>query len=102
MFHSSDRVLVAIVSNQRDFETVRDEGWYRIPQKHASQSTTEAAALAVFQQNTVKYNQKGIPLIMRVETENGSRRQCHHREPSFLSTNPLYLGGYPVMRRISS
>jgi hypothetical protein len=48
MFHSSDRVLVAIMNNRRDFETVRDEGWYRIPQKHAPQSTTEAATLAFY------------------------------------------------------
>jgi hypothetical protein len=48
MFHSSDRVLVAIMNNQRDFEVARDEGWYRIPQKHAPQSTTEAAALAFY------------------------------------------------------
>lgn len=48
MFHSSDRVLVAIMNNQRDFEIVRDEGWYRIPRKHAPPSTTEAAALAFY------------------------------------------------------
>lgn len=48
MFHSSDRVLVAIMNNRRDFETARDKGWYRIPQKHAPPSTTEAAALAFY------------------------------------------------------
>jgi hypothetical protein len=48
MFHSSDRVLVAIMNNRRDFEVARDEGWYRIPHKHAPQSTTEAAALAFY------------------------------------------------------
>jgi len=48
MFHSSDRVLVAIMNNRRDFEVMRDEGWYRIPQKYAPPSTTEAAALAFY------------------------------------------------------
>lgn len=48
MFHASDRVLVAIMNNRRDFEIARDEGWYRIPQKHAPQSTTEAAVLAFY------------------------------------------------------
>jgi len=48
MFHSSDRVLVAIMNNQRDFETARDEGWYRVPLKYAPESTTEAAALAFY------------------------------------------------------
>ncbi|RLC68244.1 MAG: hypothetical protein DRI48_00015 [Chloroflexi bacterium] len=48
MFHASDRVLVAIMNNRRDFEIARDEGWYRIPQKHAPPSTTEAAVLAFY------------------------------------------------------
>jgi hypothetical protein len=48
MFHSADRVLVAIMNKQHDFEIARDEGWYRIPVKHAPQSTTEAAVLAFY------------------------------------------------------
>jgi hypothetical protein len=48
MFHASDRVLVAIMNNPRDFEIARDEGWYRIPARHAPQSTTEAAVLALY------------------------------------------------------
>ena len=48
MFHSSDRVLVAIMNNRHDFRTARDEGWYRIPKKHAPQTITEAAALAFY------------------------------------------------------
>jgi len=48
MFHASDRVLVAIVNNRRDFDIARDEGWYRVPAKHAPQSTTEAAVLAFY------------------------------------------------------
>ena len=48
MFHASDRVLVAIMNDPRDFEIARDEGWYRVPQKHAPQTTTEAAVLAFY------------------------------------------------------
>jgi hypothetical protein len=48
MFHASDRVLVAIMNNPRDFEIARDEGWYRVPARHAPQSTTEAAVLALY------------------------------------------------------
>jgi len=48
MFHASDRVLVAIMNNRRDFEIARDEGWYRIPVRHAPRSTTEAAVLAFY------------------------------------------------------
>jgi hypothetical protein len=48
MFHSSDRVLVGVMNSRRDFEIARDQGWYRVPHKHAPQSTTEAAALAFY------------------------------------------------------
>ena len=32
---SGDRVLVAVINNQRDLEIARTEGWYRIPVKRA-------------------------------------------------------------------
>jgi len=48
MFYSSDRVLVAIMNNPRDFEIARDDGWYRIPLKYAPQSATEADVLAFY------------------------------------------------------
>ncbi|TET51378.1 MAG: hypothetical protein E3J64_07000 [Anaerolineales bacterium] len=48
MFHSADRVLVAIMSRRRDFRIAQDEGWYRIPVRHAPASTTEAAVLAFY------------------------------------------------------
>lgn len=47
-FHSTDRVLVAVMNNRRDFILARDEGWYRIPLRHAPPSTTEAAVLAFY------------------------------------------------------
>jgi hypothetical protein len=48
MFHPSDRVLIAIMNDRRDFDIARDEGWYRIPTKYASQSVTEAVLLAFY------------------------------------------------------
>ena len=33
--HPEDRVLVAVMNNRHDFERARDEGWYRVPVKHA-------------------------------------------------------------------
>lgn len=33
--YPEDRVLVAYVPTQKDFEIARQEGWYRIPQKYA-------------------------------------------------------------------
>ena len=48
MFHPSDRVLVAIMNNPRDFDIARDQGWYRIPTKFAPKSVTEAAVMAFY------------------------------------------------------
>ncbi|MBE9506453.1 MAG: hypothetical protein IMY86_00250 [Chloroflexi bacterium] len=36
------------MNNRRDFKIARDEGWYRIPTKHAPQGATEAAVLAFY------------------------------------------------------
>ncbi len=46
--HPEDRVLVAIMNNRRDFERVRDQGWYRVPVKHALPSTTDSDYLAFY------------------------------------------------------
>lgn len=48
MFYAEDRVLVAIMNDPHDFETARDEGWYRIPACHAPPSLTEASLLAFY------------------------------------------------------
>jgi hypothetical protein len=47
-FHPSDRVLVAIMNNRRDFDIAQDKGWYRIPVLYAPESATEAAVLAFY------------------------------------------------------
>ena len=33
--HPEDRVLVAVITRPKDFETVRNSGWYRVPEKKA-------------------------------------------------------------------
>jgi hypothetical protein len=48
MFYDEDRVLVAVMNNRRDFEIAAEEGWYRIPTRHAPLSTTEAVALGFY------------------------------------------------------
>lgn len=48
MFHAADRVLVGVMTKPSDFLIAQDEGWYRIPQKHAPRSTTNAAVLAFY------------------------------------------------------
>ncbi|GAB4528869.1 MAG: hypothetical protein Kow0063_05430 [Anaerolineae bacterium] len=46
--HADDRVLVAIMNNQRDWARVQDEGWYRIPVKHAPPGATDFDWLAFY------------------------------------------------------
>jgi len=46
--HPEDRVLVAVMNSRRDFERVRDQGWYRIPVQHAPPSTAEADYVAFY------------------------------------------------------
>lgn len=48
MFYPSDRVLVGLMNSRRDFAIAREEGWYRIPKRHAPESTTEAVVLAFY------------------------------------------------------
>lgn len=48
MFHAADRVLVGVMNRKRDFNLARDEGWYRIPVRHAPACTTDAAVLALY------------------------------------------------------
>jgi hypothetical protein len=48
MYYNEDRVLVAVMNNPRDFVIARDDGWYRIPVKHAPPSILEAAVLALY------------------------------------------------------
>ena len=48
MFHAADCVLVGVMNNPRDFAIARDEGWYRIPELHAPESTIDAAVLAFY------------------------------------------------------
>ena len=48
MFHAADCVLVGVMNNPRDFAIARDAGWYRIPEQHAPDCTTDAAVLAFY------------------------------------------------------
>ncbi len=48
MFHAADCVLVGVMNNPREFAIARDRGWYRIPERHAPDCTTDAAVLAFY------------------------------------------------------
>ncbi|MCJ7548932.1 MAG: hypothetical protein MUQ30_04550 [Anaerolineae bacterium] len=48
MFHAADRVLVGVMTKPHDFRLAQDEGWYRVPVRHAPECTTDAAVLAFY------------------------------------------------------
>ena len=106
MFHSSDRVLVAIMNNRRDFELAREEGWYRIPQKHAPASTTEATVLAFYFTRTFEADKWSIRWYAAIRGHELVRRrdlfpnEAHHPradEPYYkLQLGPLMELELPI------
>jgi hypothetical protein len=84
LFYPSDRVLVAIINSRRDFTIVRDEGWYRIPLKHAPPSTTEALVIAFYFTKAFDHQKWSIHYYAPVEGHELVRRrdllpkQCDH------------------------
>jgi len=58
--HPDDRVLVAIMNDQRDWALVQDEGWYRLPVKHAPPSAPDFGWLAFYFTKTFGENRWAI------------------------------------------
>ena len=106
MFHAADRVLVAIMNNRRDFELAREEGWYRIPQKHAPASTTEATVLAFYFTRTFEADKWSIRWYAAIRGHELVRRrdlfpnEAHHPradEPYYkLQLGPLMELELPI------
>jgi hypothetical protein len=46
--YPDDRVLVAVVTNQHDWQTIQTAGWYRLPVKHAPPGTPDFDWLAFY------------------------------------------------------
>lgn len=63
------------MNNQRDFQIARDEHWYRIPQQHAPQSTTEAVVLAFYFTKTFDDEKWSIRYYAPVEGHELVRRR---------------------------
>jgi hypothetical protein len=48
VIYPDDRVLVAIMNNKKDWQLVLDEGWYRIPVKHAPEPVPQLDIIAFY------------------------------------------------------
>jgi len=48
IIYPDDRVLVAVMNNLKDWQRVQDEGWYRIPVKHAPKPVPNIDIIAFY------------------------------------------------------
>lgn len=106
MFYPSDRVLVTIMNSRQDFGIARDEGWYRIPERHAPESTTEAVVLAFYftrafgnEKWTVQYYApvEGHELARRCDLFPGQTRHPRAKDPYYkLQLGPLMKLDEPI------
>jgi hypothetical protein len=77
-----DRVLVAIMNSQRDWSLVQDEGWYRIPVKHAPEGSPHFDWLAFYFTKTFGENRWAIHYYAPIEGhELVTRRDLISSEP---------------------
>jgi hypothetical protein len=58
--HPDDRVLVAIMNNRRDWALVENEGWYRVPVKHAPPGAPDFDWLAFYFTKTFKQDKWAV------------------------------------------
>lgn len=65
--YPDDRVLVAIMNNRRDWDIAQDEGWYRLPTKHAPSDTPNFDYLAFYFTKVFKDDRWAIHYYARIE-----------------------------------
>jgi hypothetical protein len=60
LIYPDDRVLVAIMNNETDWQRVQEERWYRLPVKHAPLGSPNFDWLAFYFSKSFKNNQWAI------------------------------------------
>ncbi|MCB9100403.1 MAG: hypothetical protein H6632_12745 [Anaerolineales bacterium] len=66
LIYPDDRVLVAVMNNLDDWRRVQDEGWYRIPVKHAPEPVPHIDWLAFYQTKTFREDRWAVHFYARV------------------------------------
>jgi hypothetical protein len=80
--YPDDCVLVAIMNSQRDWALVQDEGWYRLPAKHAPPEAPDFDWLAFYFTKVFKEDKWAIHYYARIEGhELVTRRDLIPSEP---------------------
>jgi hypothetical protein len=66
LIYPDERVLVAIVNNQEDWQRVQDERWYRLPVKHAPPGSPQFDWIAFYFSKVFKENKWAIHFYARI------------------------------------
>jgi hypothetical protein len=89
--YPDDRVLVAIMNNKKDWQRVLDEGWYRIPVKHAPQGAPDFDFLAFYQTKVFDSDKWAIHYYAHIEGhELLTRKDLIPTEPNHKRANNWY------------
>jgi hypothetical protein len=91
LIYPDDRILVAIMNNQKDWQRVLDEGWYRIPVKHAPEGAPDFDYLAFYQTKAFNRDKWAIHYYAHVEGyELLTRQDLLPGEPNHKRANDWY------------
>lgn len=91
VIYPDDRVLVAIMNNKKDWQRVLDEGWYRIPVKHAPKDTPGFDYIAFYQTKAFGSDKWAIHYYARIEGhELMTRKDLIPSEPNHKRANNWY------------
>jgi hypothetical protein len=91
IIYPDDRVLVAVMNNKKDWQRVLDEGWYRIPVKHAPEGTPDFDYIAFYQTKAFGSDKWAIHYYARIEGhELLTRKDLLPSEPNHRRANNWY------------
>ena len=89
--YPDDRILVAIMNNKKDWQRVLDEGWYRIPVKHAPEGTPDFDFIAFCQTKVFDSDKWAIHCYARIEGhELMTRKDLIPSQPNHKRANNWY------------
>ncbi len=91
IIYPDDRILVAIMNNKKDWQRVWDEGWYRIPVKHAPEGTPDFDYLAFYQTKVFGSDKWAIHYYAHIEGhELITRKDLIPTQPNHKRANNWY------------
>jgi hypothetical protein len=90
--HPDDRILVAIMNSRRDWALVQDEGWYRLPTKHAPPDAPHFDWLAFYFTKAFEDNRWAVHYYAAIEGhELVTRRDLFPAEPKHPRAGQWYF-----------